>query len=105
MNTARIFHSATALANGQVMIAGGFNTSAVTTTFEIYDPILNAFIAQGTMAPDVHNPTPARAGHTATLLNSGRVMIAGGSTFQNATFGGELYVPGYPAPPGLHPPQ
>jgi hypothetical protein len=78
MATPRSEHTATLLANGKVLILGGFDTTdpkaqAVTATSEIYDPITGGFTGTGSM-------TTARAGHTATLLIDGRVLIAGGVT-------------------------
>lgn len=80
-------HTATLLANGKVLILGGFDTTdpkaqAVTAASEIYDPITGSFTGTGSM-------TTARAGHTATLLIDGRVLIAGGVT--NAAMGWQLF--------------
>jgi hypothetical protein len=80
MTSARNFHTATLLPNGTVLIAGGYyGTSLANTinTAEIYDPSGDTFTATtGTMAS-------ARAQHTATRLQSGKVLIAGG--YYNAT--------------------
>ena len=58
--------SATILASGKVLVVGAYALSA-----ELYDPVTNAWRATG----DMMLP---RTGHTATLLPSGKVLIAGG---------------------------
>jgi WD40 repeat protein len=68
MMTPRSNHTATLLANGKVLIAGGSGDSSV----EIYDPSSGTFASAG-------NTLTARDGQTATLLPNGRVLIAGGS--------------------------
>lgn len=65
-------HTATLLANGKVLIAGGWLPTS--SAAAIYDP------ATGTFAR-ADNMTIPRVGHTATRLPSGKVLIAGGSTF------------------------
>ncbi len=77
MGTARASHTATVLPNGKVLIAGGFAGSGGEgrpySSVEIYDPATGAFAATASM-------TAYRSGHTATatLLNNGKVLIAGG---------------------------
>lgn len=63
-------HTATLLANGKVLIAGGVGADN-TAVAELYDP------ASGTFSPTGSLPE-ARRGHTATLLRNGKVLIAGG---------------------------
>jgi hypothetical protein len=74
-NLARHGHAATLLRNGKVLITGGDNWfDGGGTSFavaELYDPSSGTFSA----------PIPmlgARAGHTATLLKTGKVLITGG---------------------------
>jgi hypothetical protein len=72
LNTARSGHTATLLADGSVLIAGGVTTGSTTlASAELYDPVAQTFTA-------VHPMNEARSGHTATLLANGQVLIAGG---------------------------
>jgi hypothetical protein len=84
MTAARVWHTATLLNNGKVLLAGGISNPwplSLPST-ELYDPSIGAFNAAGDM-------TVARSMHTATLLSNGNVLIAGGS-FLNSS---ELYDP------------
>jgi uncharacterized protein YjdB len=84
-------HTATLLPSGSVLIAGGqldYTTANATNQAEVYDPIA------GTFAPAAGLTIP-RQQHTATLLQSGLVLIAGGYS-QNpgdAVNSAELYDP------------
>lgn len=76
MNTARKFHTATLLPNGQVLVAGGSSTIDTYTldpiaSTELYDPYADTWTASASM-------NIVRAGHTAVLLPDGRVLVAGG---------------------------
>lgn len=73
MGTERAAHTATLLANGKVLITGGFNGEAVLATAELFDP------ATGTFTPTGDMTTP-RFSHAATLLANGKVLITGGSS-------------------------
>jgi uncharacterized protein (TIGR03437 family) len=97
MNASRSGHTATLLPDGKVLLAGGdsaFGNGAdgdtAQSSAEVYDPETGTFTPTGSM-------TAAREGHTATLLNNGKVLIAGGVAFidGNQTFLGsaELYDP------------
>ncbi|WP_437573860.1 kelch repeat-containing protein [Sorangium sp. So ce887] len=69
---ARAFHTATLLANGKVLIAGGTTgNSALDATTEIYTPSTNKWKASGSMSV-------SRYRHQATLLPSGKVIVEGG---------------------------
>ncbi len=77
--TYRAGHTATLLADGNVLLAGGSYSEVVGEILffagaEIYDPAKGTFGSTGSMHA-------SRWDHTATLLNDGRVLIAGGSTF------------------------
>jgi len=70
----RYSHTATMLPNGKVLIAGGDSPDTGYTplaTAELYDPSSGTFTPTGSM-------TVSRAGHTATALPNGKVMIVGG---------------------------
>lgn len=72
MSISRVYHTATLLGNGKVLMAGGGSAiHAPSATAELYDPVTSTFSATGTMAE-------AKGTHTATLLTNGKVMIAGG---------------------------
>lgn len=88
MTEARIGHTATLLnlSNtsapnyGRVLIVGSTDTTA-----ELYDPAASTFAATGSM----HHP---RTSPTATLLNTGKVLIVGGNT-TSGDLVAELYDP------------
>jgi hypothetical protein len=72
--------TATLLSDGNVLLAGGsWGEVAPPIVYsadaEIYDPAKKTFARTGSM------PANRIGGHTATLLNDGRVLIAGGGSF------------------------
>jgi hypothetical protein len=83
MVTAREYFAAALLSSGKVLVTGGLDaTGNPLASAEIYDP------GTGTFSATPKNMTIARASHTATLLNTGKVLIAG---WGNAT--AELFDP------------
>ncbi|HEX7479959.1 MAG TPA: DUF1566 domain-containing protein [Polyangiales bacterium] len=72
--TARGFGVATLLTDGRVLLSGGCTDSACATQLRdalLYDPSSNTWSAAGLMSS-------VRAGHTATLIGDGRVLVVGG---------------------------
>src|ERR1700682_2819106 len=81
LNFPRFEHTATLLANGKVLVVGGNQTLAngnlpvgadPVSSAELYDPQTNSWSSAASMRT-------ARALHTATLLNDGRLLVAGGT--------------------------
>jgi hypothetical protein len=81
MHEARQQQTSTLLPDGRVFIAGGYWSDGqnwrVLSSTEMFDPATGKFSSIGSMG------TP-RQGHTATLLDDGRVLIAGGSDIGNS---------------------
>ncbi len=87
MAAARVFHSATLLPDGKVLVAGGGFGSTVTASAELYDP------RAGTWSPTGGMRT-TRSFHTATLLQNGTVLVAGGEDSSGAALASaEVYTP------------
>jgi len=79
-----IFHQATLLTNGQVLVSGGQDYLSIyywlgTYASELYDPILAVWTGTGSM-------NDARYYHTSTLLPNGQVLVAGGSELPISAF-------------------
>ncbi len=89
MNQARELATGTLLPNGKVLIAGGVFGTAVFTSTELYNPATNTFAPASATA----RMNGARYWATATLLPSGKVLIAGGYAFGSALASTELYDP------------
>jgi hypothetical protein len=78
MTIGRVYHTATLLNNGMVLMVGGLGSGGtVLSSAEIYNPSTGTFTATGSMS------TP-REDHTATLLTNGKVLITGGFYTTNA---------------------
>jgi WD40 repeat protein len=86
---ARYLHPATLLPDGTVLVAGGFSFNNGYHTYrsaELYDPLS----ATWSLTRSMHD---ARASHTATLLSSGKVLVAGGGADSSQTTSCEEYDP------------
>ncbi|HVE47465.1 MAG TPA: kelch repeat-containing protein [Acidimicrobiales bacterium] len=107
-------HSATLLRDGRVLAAGGWHDqdrgdtgfyANAEASSEIYDPMRKDPF---TGLPGAWSPVPvamheARAGHTATLLTDGDVLVAGGDVYPKPADSAEIFRPvsatWVPAPP------
>ena len=82
MVSPRMFHTATLLLDGRVLLTGGGTESA-----EIYDPTTGLFAPTGPMMVK-------RSFHTASLLSNGTVLVAGGVDWAASSIGiVEIYDP------------
>jgi hypothetical protein len=90
LNTiARYEHTATLLNNGTVLVAGGYNSTTSggdLASAELYNPATGTFTPTGSL-------NIAHAAHTATLLNNGLVLLAGGGGSSGDLASAELYNP------------
>ncbi|CAF1266057.1 unnamed protein product [Adineta steineri] len=72
MNVARYKHTASTLANGLVLVAGGRNSSSgYLNSAELYNPSTGTWTTAGNM-------NVARIYHTASVLANGSVLVVGG---------------------------
>lgn len=80
--------SAILLADGNVLISGGYGNKQYQETAEIYYPKENVFRATGAL-------NHKRAGHSSFLLKDGKVIILGGmsTTKERYTNDVEMYIP------------
>ncbi|MEO8011096.1 MAG: kelch repeat-containing protein [Dokdonella sp.] len=101
MQTPRVSHAAAVLANGDVLVVGGWTGEAATATAERFDRATRTFQTLESMA------TP-RIDPIALTLDDGRVLIAGGATAIGAAVASvELFEPSsrrfVPIPPMREP--
>lgn len=88
MNAARENHTATLLANGEVLITGGDNfTNGSLASAELYHPATGNWTLTGNMSVP-------RFDHEAVQLQNGQVLVAGGCcNVTNSLASAELYNP------------
>jgi MYXO-CTERM domain-containing protein len=91
--TPRAGHTATHLYNGKILVVGGTSTGSYESpgsplpTAELFDPMTKSWASVDAMSV-------ARAEHTATLLQNGKVLVVGGgNVFVNGTRSAELFDP------------
>lgn len=86
MALARATHSATLLADGTVLIAGGYDGDCHIRDTELYDPAVRAF-----------RPGPplsaARCGHAAIALGDGKLLLVGGWGIRDPLASADLFDP------------
>jgi hypothetical protein len=79
MSVPRAAHTATALRDGRVLIAGGFTNQAnAAQGAELFDPVAGRFGRASRMVTLRHS-------HTATVLRNGKVLLVGGYSGGSAT--------------------
>lgn len=89
MLTARHHHTATLMANGEVLMAGGANASGSSIpTSEVYLPLARQWIGTSAMLM-------SRAFHVGVELNDGRVLVAGGCNPQTCIPFAEIFSPAH----------
>jgi dipeptidyl aminopeptidase/acylaminoacyl peptidase len=101
MRALRHEHTATTLPDGRVLLVGGRYGDLVRTvqrTAELYDPATGTTTYTDSLGKFGNACCTGRQWHTATLLNDGRVLVAGGggATSSNLSYalrGAELYDP------------
>jgi uncharacterized repeat protein (TIGR01451 family)/CSLREA domain-containing protein len=89
MNEGRVSHTATKLASGMVLVAGGFRLAIgpPLTSAELFDPATDSWSGAGEMQS-------ARHLHAATLLPDGTVLVSGGLDYAaDGYWSSELYDP------------
>lgn len=88
--TGRTGHSATLLPNGKVLVVGGEHfvpeSQTILASAELYDSTTNTWSPAGSLST-------THILHTATLLPSGKVLVAGGRTNGLSIASTELYDP------------
>ena len=82
----RAYHAAALLADGRVLVAGGYNGPTSLTSAQLYNPAAGSWAAARSMQR-------RRDSHTATLIAGGRVLVVGGFPDSNSYRSAEIYDP------------
>jgi len=90
MSEGRSVPTASVLHDGRVLVSGGSHigagSAAMRNTAEIYNPITNSWRSAGRFEVN-------RAGHSATVLRDGRVLVVGGAGAASTVAKAEMYDP------------
>jgi len=91
LNIARVYHTATLLSDGKLLVAGGGNFFSGNAfhpldSAELYDPVTGTWSITGSLKVP-------RSSHTATLLRDGKVLVVGGGGNDSIFDSAELYDP------------
>lgn len=89
LQAGRMYHTTTLLASGKALVVGGglySDANSALTSVELYDQAANSFSAAAPL------PVPRRY-HSATLLNSGKVLVVGGYNGSNILNTATVYDP------------
>lgn len=86
LGTPRVSHAALRLADGRVLLIGGWTPDGPAASTEMFDPATNA-VSPG---PEMGSP---RADAVVALLANGQVLIAGGYDGESALASAEMYDP------------
>jgi len=86
MTTPRVGQTAVLLANGQVLVMGGSNSSGALSSAELFNPATGKFTATGGMGA-------ARTLFTATPLRNGQALVTGGDVGGAVTSSAEVFNP------------
>jgi len=84
LNRPRIYHTASVLASGEVLIAGGAWYADVLSSAELYDPSTNTWKTTANMSTERRQPR-------ACTLTDGRVLVVAG--FSATSTSAELFIP------------
>lgn len=97
LKTPRESATATTLLDGRVLVVGGRTNATATgmTSAETFEPLTNTWTSLAEAVGGGGNTAKPRLGHTATLLNDGRVLIVGGELGSGADVSAEIFDPGF----------
>ena len=84
MTSNRVYHTASTLTNGQILLAGGLGTSGPLQSSELYDPSTGIWTS-------TYDLITSRFSHTTSMLPNGQVLAAGGNNFLDNPVNAELY--------------